>query len=152
LNTKLVWCLIPLALYHVMYQPRNYILCQTLVITCQNQRTEKYSILTYFMKTSFKSDLVIVLEYRSFLKIQPKPKLHGPNLTIDLWDLYGPHVIIGLAIHIWLSGWFFSQSLWVRKELSSVYSFLIMQLRQMSSIILQIARFFGRKRCGKMTF
>ncbi len=107
---------------------------------------------TYFMKSSLKSDLVIVLEYRSFLQIQPKPKLHGPNLTIDLWDLYGPHVIIGLAIHIWLTGWFFSKSLCVRKELSSVYSFLIMQLRQMSSIILQIARFFGRKSCGKMTF
>lgn len=80
-------------------------------ITCQNQRTEKYSIVTYFMKSSFKSDLVIVLEYTSSLQIQPKPKSHGPNLTIDLWDLlYGPHVIIGLAIHIWLSGWFFSQS------------------------------------------
>jgi hypothetical protein len=54
------------------------------------------------MKSSFKSDPVIVLEYTSSLQIQTKPKLHGPNLTIDLWDLllYGPHVIIGLAIHI----------------------------------------------------
>jgi hypothetical protein len=53
------------------------------------------------MQSSFKSDLVHVLEYTSSLQIQPKPKLHGPNLTIDLWDLlYGPHIIIGLAIHI----------------------------------------------------
>jgi hypothetical protein len=37
------------------------------------------------MKSSFKSDLVIVLEYTSSLQIQPEPKLlHGPNLTIDL--------------------------------------------------------------------
>jgi hypothetical protein len=37
------------------------------------------------MKSSFKSDLVIVLEYTSSLQIQPKPLLlHGPNLTIDL--------------------------------------------------------------------